>query len=656
MGPSSEWCWPVLAVLNSETSKKAIRITVSTRTALAAISEIELLRQAEALSGVGAWRCDATGQGLQWTPQTFVLHGLPAGTPQPTLASAVGLLVPADQQRMRQAIRRSLAQGLGFEEVVELGGDAAVGRRLRCSCRVIETAQGRELLGSWQFAAASAPQLNEMADTLLPGDTEHPHVLNAAEAWRILDIAATQVGFGFGFRDLHGEGAQWSAQLKRMFGLPADAPTPRREQVLDWVEPADRDHVRQQSLHPPAVGELREFEFRLLPDANGVRRVLLTRGTVYSSAVDGHDGPGALQRLYFAIIDITDLRAQDSRVGALRERLQLAAEASGMGTWELHTDSGVGTWDDAAVAIFGLQDAPKPLRVEQFFSRIHPEDRAWMRAAVTRPVRAGDALGENIDLQVRLLIPSATPDQPPSLRWIQTRGKRERDAGGRVVRRVGVCFDITERREADATRRAKDLAEQASLAKTQFLSRMSHELRTPLNAVLGFAQLLALDRAPTLSEAQQTRVAHIQNAGWYLLSLINDVLDLTRLQSHESPLRVEAVPVLPLLHECVQSLTLPDGVLAPVVAGPGSDDAEPLVARVDKARIKQALVHVISRAVQHQPAAGPVHISAKAIDANAGITLTVRDSGALLTPSQRFLSRSVAVLTTPAAPMVWASA
>jgi signal transduction histidine kinase len=168
-------------------------------------------------------------------------------------------------------------------------------------------------------------------------------------------------------------------------------------------------------------------------------------------------------------------------------------------------------------------------------------------------------------------------------------------------------------------------------------------LRTPLNAVLGFAQLLALDRAPALSAAQQARVGHIQNAGWYLLSLINDVLELTRLETHESPPLAQAVQLLPVLHDCVQSLTLAGGAVAPVI---DSSVSAALTVRADPARLKQALLNLINRAVQHQPAAGPVTLTAGLAAAEsdvagadsptapAAISLIVRDSSKPLTATQ----------------------
>ena len=114
-----------------------------------------------------------------------------------------------------------------------------------------------------------------------------------------------------------------------------------------------------------------------------------------------------------------------------------------------------------------------------------------------------------------------------------------RDAEGRPQRIVGVVEDITEHLRLAEAERARETAESSNRAKSEFLSRMSHELRTPLNAMLGFAQLLSLDRKPVLAEHQRAWAAQIQQAGWHLLEMINDTLDLSRIES--GMLRLEPV-------------------------------------------------------------------------------------------------------------------
>ena len=110
-----------------------------------------------------------------------------------------------------------------------------------------------------------------------------------------------------------------------------------------------------------------------------------------------------------------------------------------------------------------------------------------------------------------------------------------RDMRGSPHRIVSVVEDITEHLRLEEAERARDRAETANRAKSEFLSRMSHELRTPLNAMLGFAQLLELESRQPLTPTQRGWVAQIQSAGWHLLEMINDVLDLSRIEAGTRP-------------------------------------------------------------------------------------------------------------------------
>ena len=128
-----------------------------------------------------------------------------------------------------------------------------------------------------------------------------------------------------------------------------------------------------------------------------------------------------------------------------------------------------------------------------------------------------------------------------SYRWLASRSAPVLDESGRQVRRVGVNWDITENKNAELARQQAELAEREIQAKSQFLSRMSHELRTPLNAVLGFTQLLQIEARKDRHADQLAKLGHIRAAGDHLLSLINDVLDLSGLEAGEVRLSLQAV-------------------------------------------------------------------------------------------------------------------
>ena len=215
--------------------------------------------------------------------------------------------------------------------------------------------------------------------------------------------------------------------------------------------------------------------------------------------------------------------------------------------------------------------------------------------------------------------------------WVQSIVTLLRDVQGAPHRIVGVVEDITEHLRLAEAERAREIAEAANLAKSEFLSRMSHELRTPLNAMLGFAQLLELDQNHPLPAAQRPWVAQIQSAGWHLLDMINDVLDLSRiesgtlnLQSDKVNLREVIAAALPLVEQDAKrrGITVTQSV---------PDDTARVIG--DSTRVKQILINLLSNAVKYNSDGGRIHISTRASHRDS-VELTVTDSGLGMTPQQ----------------------
>jgi PAS domain S-box-containing protein len=184
---------------------------------------------------------------------------------------------------------------------------------------------------------------------------------------------------------------------------------------------------------------------------------------------------------------------------------------------------------------------------------------------------------------------------------------------------VKTIWDLTEDQ-----RRARDL-EKASAAKSDFLSSMSHELRTPLNAILGFAQLLQRDKKEPLSSRHQQRVRHILDGGGHLLRLINDVLDLSRIEAGALSISLEPVGVPEVIAEVLSTLE-PEATRQGVQLG-----FEPLSVRVppieaDRTRFSQILMNFGSNAIKYNRPTGTVHFGVSTIGSDI-VRVSVRDSG-----------------------------
>jgi PAS domain S-box-containing protein len=197
------------------------------------------------------------------------------------------------------------------------------------------------------------------------------------------------------------------------------------------------------------------------------------------------------------------------------------------------------------------------------------------------------------------------------------------DPDGRPRYLLGISEDITERHQAeDAVRQAMELAERANNAKSEFLSRMSHELRTPMNAVLGFAQLLELD---DLTEQQRESVTQIMQGGRHLLELINEVLEITRIETGELSLSLEPVLLADVLTE---SLELVEPIAAAHhVTLPAVDRSDLWQhVRADRQRLKQVLINLLANAIKYNRENGAVTLSLGSTEAGR-LRLSISDTG-----------------------------
>jgi PAS domain S-box-containing protein len=196
--------------------------------------------------------------------------------------------------------------------------------------------------------------------------------------------------------------------------------------------------------------------------------------------------------------------------------------------------------------------------------------------------------------------------------------------------------DITERKRWDKVlqektvelQKAKAVAEKANLAKSDFLSSMSHELRSPLNAILGFTQLIESDTPPPTA-SQKASIDQILHAGWFLLELINDILDLAVVESGRLSLSLEAVSLPEVLIEC-QAMIEPQAQKRGISMSFPKFDA-PCFIQADRTRLKQVLINLLSNAIKYNRAGGTVVVDCD-LTIPGRLRIGVRDTGAGLSP------------------------
>jgi CheY-like chemotaxis protein len=177
---------------------------------------------------------------------------------------------------------------------------------------------------------------------------------------------------------------------------------------------------------------------------------------------------------------------------------------------------------------------------------------------------------------------------------------------------------------------AKSVAETANLAKSDFLSSMSHELRSPLNAILGFAQLMQSDSTPP-TPSQKESIAQILQGGWHLLKLINEILDLSAIESGKMSLSTEPVPLAEVMSEC-QAMMEPDAQARGIsLAFPHFH--HPVFVSADRTRLKQILINLLSNAIKYNCERGTVVVGFSTSTPER-VRISIADTGAGLSPEK----------------------
>jgi PAS domain S-box-containing protein len=263
--------------------------------------------------------------------------------------------------------------------------------------------------------------------------------------------------------------------------------------------------------------------------------------------------------------------------------LALAAARVGIWDWNLLTNQV--TWSANVTEIFGLDLEPFAGTYEAYLDLVHPEDRANVVESINNCVETGVEYA----IEYRIVGPNGM------IHWLACRGGVLRDEHGKPVRMLGTVMDVTARREADAElRRSKKAAEMASHAKSQFLATMSHEIRTPMNAIVGMADLL---RETPLTREQLEYVGIFRRAGMTLLNLINDLLDLSKMEAGRLALEETDFDLRDVIDKTTEMMALQAQEKGLELACSVASDVVPTVIG-DPHRLRQIFMNLLSNAIK----------------------------------------------------------
>ena len=318
--------------------------------------------------------------------------------------------------------------------------------------------------------------------------------------------------------------------------------------------------------------------------------------------------------------DITERRQAEDALRKSEERFRFVARAANDAVWDWDLLTNQVWHGEGYQTLFGYPSDVVLPGMEWWKDNIHPEDRERVTSGIRAVIDGG---GQSWSDEYRFRRADG------STAYVSDRGYVLRDAGGQPLRMIGAKNDMTERkRTEEALWKARE-ADQANQAKSEFLSRMSHELRTPLNAILGFAQLLEID---SLNPEQDESVGHILKAGRHLLELINEVLDISRIEAGRLSISLEPVPLGGLVQETLDLIT-PLAAKASVRLDAGAVDIPDRHILADRQRIKQVLLNLLSNAVKYNRPGGTVSLSYGETP-EGRLRINVRDTGPGIPPEQ----------------------
>ena len=227
------------------------------------------------------------------------------------------------------------------------------------------------------------------------------------------------------------------------------------------------------------------------------------------------------RRLFTGIVnDITARRQAEDALKVIGARLEEAQRLAHVGSWELDLKTNQLVWSEELFHIFGFDPAAPTPTFDEYCDHIHPDDLPALRASMERATN----LGQSYEYDHRVV-------GQETVRDVHVTGHPVLDAAGSVVKLFGTIMDITARARAEeAARLAREAAEVANRAKSVFLASMSHEIRTPMNAIIGMAELLA---ETELTDEQRKYVRVFRSAGESLLTIIDDILDLSKIEARQ---------------------------------------------------------------------------------------------------------------------------
>ncbi len=395
--------------------------------------------------------------------------------------------------------------------------------------------------------------------------------------------------------------------------------------LQDYIHPDDQAAVLARVNQAIQTKSTFEMEHRVLRADNSL-------GWTFSRAVPLLNSEGEITEWFGTASDVTERKLERQALRQIEERFRVLFDLGPVAMYTVDVSGAIQEYNRNAVTMWGRE--PK---------RGDPSERYCCAYKIYLPDGTHLPHAENpVSAVLQGRVPFAydveaiLERQDGSRVSVVANVVPLKNAQGEITGAMNCLVDMTYRKNVEDALFANNLelqaaklaAEKANLAKSDFLSSMSHELRTPLNSILGFAQLIQ-SNATSLTPTQQDNVQQILHGGWYVLTLINEILDLAQIESGHQALLIEPVLLAQIMREC-------EHFMAPIAEkygiGVNYKSIDHCIVMVDKTRLKQIMINLLSNAIKYNKPAGTVTVDCKQI--NDVIRISIKDTGTGLDASQ----------------------
>lgn len=520
--------------------------------------------RAESLARVGHWRYELGSKDINWSDEVFRIHGYQPDEIVPTIEMSINAYHPEDRALVKKSLEEIRFNKAGFNFQLRLVQPDQSIRHVICQGEpeIDERGQVYAIFGIYHDVTdvvnaqkALDESENKFKDVL---DSSGEYIWEMDLSGNFISVGEKAIeGFGYKTEDIVGH---------NIFEfMPQDAAKKAKTFFDNKIrqQQAFRDYEIQCFN---AHGEVTWHRYSGKPVFNDQGNLILYRG---------------------AGLDITERKKIETQLLENKERLDYALTASNEGLFDWNLDTDEVYYSPAYYRILGYEDKELPYQFSSWLDKIHAEDKEKVKADLRQHIE-----GKSIFFINQHRIQSKQKDYI----WIEARGQVIRDENNVPRRFIGAFSSIQDKKEKEAElKTARDRAGAANVSKGEFLSNMSHEIRTPMNGIMGMTELLAQSN---LSVEQRGYCDILKNSAESLLGLVNDILDLAKVESGQIELDAISFDIYRIVDEVIR-------LFRPRADSKGIDlrfipptDYVPNIVIGDPARLKQILTNLVGNALK----------------------------------------------------------